>query len=380
MDFVFCLLLVVGIYFMQRDFFANHLNNNSQANKYFFDYLFIYHLIFFVIYLIFAYVNRSDSGEYYEKTLKQSNWADCWESGTVFIEFVAYPFINILGFSYESIMLLFSFFGFQGIAFFYISGNENIFNLPIKYGGFTILELLFFLPNSHFWSSSLGKGSLMTLGIGLFFYGLSRFQRRIIPLFLGALLIYMIRVHILLAIIMSLGIGSLFSFGNLKWYFKLLIIVVSIVGASFVMEDVLKVSGTETINILDDNTGVNRRAGELGKSNSGVDISNYSQGFKLFTFLFRPLFFDAPNTMGVVTSVEDVVYIIMAIQIILIGFVQLLKWNGFFIIAFMSLLIASIALAQVSGNLGIALRQKAQIMPLFFIVYAKIASLRYYKI
>jgi hypothetical membrane protein len=92
------------------------------------------------------------------------------------------------------------------------------------------------------------------------------------------------------------------------------------------------------------------------------------------------LFFDAPNAMGVVTSVEDVVYIIMAIQIILIGFVQLLKWNGFFIIAFMSLLIASIALAQVSGNLGIALRQKAQIMPLFFIVYAKIASLRYYKI
>jgi hypothetical protein len=28
-------------------------------------------------------------------------------------------------------------------------------------------------------------------------------------------------------------------------------------------------------------------------------------------------------------------------------------------------------LAQVSGNLGIAIRQKAQIMPLFFIVYVK---------
>jgi hypothetical protein len=365
---------------MQRDFLSDHINKNSQANKYFFDYLFIYHLIFFVIYLIFAYINRSDSGEYYEKTLRQSNWADCWESGTVFVEFIAYPFINILGFSYESMMLLFSFFGFQGIAFFYISGNENIFNLPIKYGGFTVLELLFFLPNSHFWSSSLGKGSLMTLGIGLFFFGLSRFQKRIIPLLLGALLIYMIRVHILLAIIMALGIGSLFSFGNLKWYFKILIILVSIGGASFVMEDVLKVSGTETINILDDNTGVNRRAGELGKSNSGVDISNYNQGAKLFTFLFRPLFFDAPNAMGVVTSVEDVVYIYMAIQIILIGFVQILKWNGFVIIAFIALLIASIALAQVSGNLGIALRQKAQIMPLFFIVYAKVASLRYYKI
>lgn len=380
MDFVFCFLLIVGIYMMQRGFLIAHINKNIQANKYFFDYLFIYHLIFFIIYLIFAYINRSDSGEYYEKTLRQSNWTDCWETGTVFVEFIAYPFINILGFSYESMMLLFSFFGFQGIMFFYISGNENIFNLPVKFGGFTVLELLFFLPNSHFWSSSLGKGSLMMLGIGLFFFGLSRFQKRIIPLLLGAFLIYMIRVHILLAIVMALAIGSLFSFGNLKWYFKLGFITFALVGASFIMDDVLKVSGTESINIIDENTGINRRAGELGKSNSGVDISNYSQGFKLFTFLFRPLFFDAPNAMGFVTSAEDVIYIIMAIQIILVGFVQILKWNGFFIISFMSLLIASIALAQVSGNLGIALRQKAQIMPLFFIVYAKVASLRYYKI
>jgi len=377
MDFVFCLILIVGIYMFQRDYLISFLND---TNKKFFDFLFIFHLIFFIIYLMYTSTNRSDSGEYYEKTLRVSSWIDCWETGTVFVLFVAYPFIDFLGFSYESMMLLFSFFGFQGMVFFYLAGKENIFNLPMKYAGFTLLELLFFLPNSHFWSSSFGKGSLMTLGIGLFFFGLSRFQKRIIPLLLGAFLVYMIRVHILLAIIMAMGIGSLFSFGNLKWYFKVLIIVVSIGGATFVMDDVLKVSGTETINILDENAGINRRAGELGKSNSGIDISNYSQGFKLFTFLFRPLFFDAPNAMGVVTSVEDVVYIFMAIQIILIGFVQILKWNGFFIISFLTLLIASIALAQVSGNLGIALRQKAQIMPLFFIVYAKVASLRYYKI
>jgi hypothetical protein len=377
MDFVFCLILIVGIYMFQRDYLISFLND---TNKKFFDFLFIFHLIFFIIYLMYTSTNRSDSGEYYEKTLRVSSWIDCWETGTVFVLFVAYPFIDFLGFSYESMMLLFSFFGFQGMVFFYLAGKENIFNLPMKYAGFTLLELLFFLPNSHFWSSSFGKGSLMTLGIGLFFFGLSRFQKRIIPLLLGAFLVYMIRVHILLAIIMAMGIGSLFSFGNLKWYFKVLIIVVSIGGATFVMDDVLKVSGTETINILDENAGINRRAGELGKSNSGVDISSYSQGFKLFTFLFRPLFFDAPNAMGVVTSVEDVFYLLMAIQIILIGFVQILKWNGFFIISFLTLIIASVALAQVSGNLGIALRQKAQIMPLFFIVYAKVASLRYYKI
>jgi hypothetical protein len=33
-------------------------------------------------------------------------------------------------------------------------------------------------------------------------------------------------------------------------------------------------------------------------------------------------------------------------------------------------LLASISLAQISGNLGIAIRQKSQIMPLFFLFYA----------
>jgi len=35
-----------------------------------------------------------------------------------------------------------------------------------------------------------------------------------------------------------------------------------------------------------------------------------------------------------------------------------------------------LSLAQISGNLGIAVRQKAQIMPLFFLVYSKFITLR----
>jgi hypothetical protein len=34
------------------------------------------------------------------------------------------------------------------------------------------------------------------------------------------------------------------------------------------------------------------------------------------------------------------------------------------------LIMAAFTLAQISGNLGIAMRQKAQLMPLFFIFYA----------
>jgi hypothetical protein len=39
-------------------------------------------------------------------------------------------------------------------------------------------------------------------------------------------------------------------------------------------------------------------------------------------------------------------------------------------------ILGSFVLAQVSGNLGIALRQKAQLMPLFFILYAKCIEIK----
>jgi len=380
MDYIITLIIVFGIYFYQRDVLIDRISYSKiKINKSFFDVLFVIHFLSYIVYSLYTIDNRSDSGEYFAKTSLSNDWFSLYSSGTFFIIFLAYPFVNMLNFSYESLMLIFSFIGFEGLVFFYLAARENIYNLPIKIWGFSILELLFFLPNCHFWSSSLGKGSVMTFGFGLLFFGLSRFQNRLFPLLLGAYLVYMIRVHLVLAVLMGLGIGSIFSFGKLKWYFKVLIICVSMGGAAFVMGDVLAVSGTETINILDDNANVNRRASELGKSNTGVDISNYNQAMKLFTFIFRPLFFDAPNFMGIITSFEDVIYLFLAIQIILIGFAQIHRWNGFIIIGFFSFLIASLALAQVSGNLGIALRQKAQIMPLFFMVYCKVASLKYNK-
>jgi hypothetical protein len=68
----------------------------------------------------------------------------------------------------------------------------------------------------------------------------------------------------------------------------------------------------------------------------------------------------------------------------LIFFVQFFKsffkkWkliNTFYRILIFSFLFASIALAQLGGNLGIIMRQKSQIMPLFFIVFCYTEALK----
>lgn len=377
MDIIIVFLIIYGLYQMQID---SIITNNSfktlKFNKRFFNYLFFIHLLFYIIYLVYSYFNRSDSGMYYHRAKFAEEWFSLFQSGTLFIDFITYPFVKYFHLSYESVMLLFSFFGFEGFLFLYLAAKENISNLPIKFAGFTVLELLFLLPNSHFWSVSIGKGCVMLMGIGLFFYGLSRFNSRFVYLLIGSCIIYMVRMHVLIGILIGVGFGMIFGKVKVSMLFKVLISVICILGFYYIYNNVVIETGMEFGLDGDSNESVSHLANELGKSNSGVDIGNYNQFFKLFTFLFRPLFFDAPNVIGLFTSIEDIIYLILFINFLYNGIFKIRSLNGYFMICFISFLVVSLSLAQISGNLGIAVRQKAQIMPLFFLVYSKFITLR----
>ncbi len=377
MDIIIVFLIIYGLYQMQID---SIITNNSfktlKYNKRFFNYLFFIHLLFYIIYLVYSYYNRSDSGMYYLRAKFVEEWFSLFQSGTLFIDFITHPFVIYFHMSYESVMLLFSFFGFEGFLLLYLAAKENISNLPIKFAGFTVLELLFLLPNSHFWSVSIGKGCVMLMGIGLFFYGLSRFNSRFVYLLIGSCIIYMVRMHVLIGILIGVGFGMIFGKVKVSMLFKVLTSVICILGFYYIYNNVVIETGMEFGLDGDSNESVSHLANELGKSNSGVDIGNYNQFFKLFTFLFRPLFFDAPSVIGLFTSIEDIIYIILFINFLYNGIFKIRSLNGYFMICFISFLVVSISLAQISGNLGIAVRQKAQIMPLFFLVYSKFITLR----
>jgi hypothetical protein len=147
------------------------------------------------------------------------------------------------------------------------------------------------------------------------------------------------------------------------------LVILSFLVVILISDNVLENTGAESLNIFESKK-IEYRAKELGKGKSGLDLENYSQGYKLFTFLFRPLFVDAPGIMGIISSFENVFILFLTIQFL----VNLpLFWNGstgFHKIAFFVFLLSAISLAQISGNLGLAIRQKSQIFPLLFIVLA----------
>lgn len=334
--------------------------------------LLFYHILMTVTYFVYAQFNPSDSRTYYRRVadnFRGDSWDAFYGTSTTFVEFVAYPFIKFGNFSYEAMMVLFSFFGFIGFVYFYIFFRENI-RYKHTFLGFDLLTIIFFLPNLHFWSASLGKGSLIFLGLSLYFFGISRVSKRMVAVVFGGLIVYHVRPHIMFVVLISTLLGFIFSARQIGLFWRLTFIIGCGVALFLVYRDVLTLVGIDEEGFLTEGLNLAHRASELSKATSGIDISQYNLPTQVFTFLYRPLFFDAPGTLGYIVSFENVFYLTITLKL-LGGFrgVYFLFSSNFLVkSAFLSFVTISIALAQIAGNLGLAMRQKSQVMILFLFV------------
>ena len=334
--------------------------------------LYFFHLVLSFAYYGYILFNPSDSKAYFRKVdlnMRGDSWFDYYGTSTTFIEFLAYPLIKYFGLSYEACMALFSFFGFLGFIYFYIFFRENL-KFKHTFMGYDLLTLTFFLPNLHFWSASLGKGSVILLGIALFFFGISNIRKRFVAIAIGGLIIYHVRPHIMLVILVSTAIGFMFSSRNVPIAWRVLFLACCGVVFFFIYRDVLALVGVNEDEVLSQGLDLTHRATELTKATSGVDITHYSMPMQVFTFLYRPLFVDAPGLLGLIVSFENVFCLIITARFLFHRNGLSYLFGGGFLSksAFLSFITVSIALAQISGNLGLAMRQKSQIMMLLMFV------------
>lgn len=332
--------------------------------------LFWFHTLFTVIYYIFQMFSRSDSQDYFLRPQTQyATWFSAYATGTSFIDFVGYPFINYLGFTFEMMFVLFSWMGYWGFVFFYVYFKENL-KYKHKFMGMDLIGLLIFLPNMHFWTVSLGKGSIIFWGLGMVMYGLSQLKTRKIHLLLGLLIIYHVRPHVFLFMAVGIVVGLFTGRQKVPLYQKLLVFGAS-VGAMVLLYDKImafsKIDGDNVMQSFNQFSAV--RAYELSKAGSGIDISNYPLPLKLFTFWFRPLFVDAPGAMGLVVSVENMIYLSLTAKLFQKGFIKFIrKGSALLKTSAVAFIATSFALSNTMSNMGIIIRQKSMIMYFLFFV------------
>lgn len=342
--------------------------------------LYWYHLVFFGIYYVYTLFNPSDSIQYYAVAKNASeHWTLLFESGSKFVSFVAVPFVSI-GFSYLTMMLICSWFGYVGFVYAYLFFKENI-TIDVKvFKRFDLLTLLLFLPNMHFWTVSLGKGSIIFMGLMLFVYAIRFPQKRRVALIIGGFFVYMIRPHIMLFVLLGVMVGLLTGKGKkLSVGLKIFIITASIgflIAASSSILSVAKLENSDNVVGDFEQFSEQRSIGLSEKAGSGVDMSNYPLPFKLFTFWFRPLFIDSPSALGLFSSLENLIYLFLFAKIMNRRFLLFIRRAPYMVkMAAITFLTTSFAMTFVMSNLGIIMRQKSMVMYFgFFVIYYFLAN------
>jgi hypothetical protein len=378
--------LILLLLLINQGLFSSLAKKHPFFSKKLMNYLFWYHLLFLGVYYVYTIFNRSDSIAYFDKVdLGSQNWFDYFGTSTTFIDFLSYPFINFLGFNYEMMMVLFAWMGYLGFVYAYLFFRENI---PVKitvFKRFDLLTLILFFPNMHFWTASLGKGAPIFLGLMLFAYAIKDPKSRIVTLILGSILIYYIRPHVFLFVAVGTVLGYMSGKEKISFGKKLFIYIVMIGGLWLVQDQILGVVGLEGSEDLVEgfeDFSAERSESLSSSAGSGVDMASYPLPLKLFTFWFRPLFFDAPGILGLITSVENLMYLLLFVKILKKDFITFIKNST--VVVKMSLVIfflSSFAMTFVMSNLGIIMRQKSMVMYFaFFVIYYYLAQKKYDKI
>ncbi len=369
----------------------NSILLNSLAKKYsFFDKnlmnkLYWYHLIFFIIYFIYTIYNRSDSLLYYEIACNiDIDISNNLYSGTRFIPFLAAPFAQI-GLSYLSLMLIYSWMGYVGFIYAFLYFKENIpINIKV-FGRFDLLNILLFFPNMHFWTASLGKGSVIFMGLMMFCHAIKFPQKRIIVLILGGFFIYMVRPHVMFFVLVGVMIGIMTGKEKISLGIKIFVLISSLVFLVIASNSILALANIENSdNIVDDFEQFSEsRSIKLETSaDSGVSMSNYPLPLKLFTFWFRPLFVDSPGVLGLFSSAENFIYLLLFAKIFNRRFLRFIIKAPYMVkMSAIVFLLSSFALTFVMSNLGIIMRQKSMVMYFgFFVIYYFLAQEKWYQI
>ncbi len=373
------LVLVIVLYIITVPLLNKLKGKHKWFDKELMQKLYWYHVFFTIVYYVTVMNSRSDSYSYYDRPQwAYSSWFEVYQTGTLFIEFVAYPFINFFHFTYEMMMLLFSWMGFWGFVYFYIYFKENI-QYKHYFQGYDLITIFMFLPNMHYWTASLGKGSIILMGMGMATYGLSKIKGRKLALIAGLTIVYNVRPHIFLFMGIAILVGLFTGKQDVPKYQKWLVFIGAAVALALMYNTIIGFVGLDSDNLVGSfDQFSSTRAYELSGSNSGIDISNYPLPLKLFTFWYRPLFFDAPGFNGLIVSVENVFYLVLSYNLCQKGFLKFFKSSSALVKTSAVVFIGtSLALGETLSNMGIIVRQKSMVM--YYLLFIIIAFLDYKK-
>jgi len=319
--------------------------------------------------------------------------ANAWPTGrgTVFVEQFTGVVYTIIGPSRMGGFVMFSFIAYWGLFFF----QRALATAAPAFDQVRYAKLVFLWPSLLFWPSSIGKEALMLFALGLATLGAARVHvQRIISgtvLFgLGGWVAYAIRPHLTVLLVGALIVSYLVSAeraqerssGGLGPLPRVVALAVMLVGFTFLMGQTADYFGgdggdggdtiAQILAATEQRTAVGGSVFASSRPNSALEYPN-----AVVTVLFRPFIFEARSVPVLISAVEATMLAGLTIVSLrrtgralkarqrtrLVVFT--LVFNAAFVFGFSSF-----------SNLGLLARQRTQVLPFLFVLFAGPAAVR----
>lgn len=347
-----------------------------QNIPYYYWLLFGYHLIFtYFAYTLRVQRGRADSQLYwFQNSYTQGkSWFDFLHYGTDFILFLNYPFVK-LGIPYWGGFLLYGTIGYLGIIQ-WIRWAKVVVQDAFVIGKFNFLWLIFFLPNLHYWTASLGKEALLFWGIASVFYALATQQYKSSSFIFGTIVVLLIRPHLAMLLLAAIVLVFLFQKNyTVKRRFYLFAISLLVLTVSLYMA--FQLSGIRYFDWHRIQHFNEYSLLSFKHSGSYVPMLDYSYFYKIFSFHFRPLFFDSHSLAMVFASMENLLMLIIFIiaLVVVFRYYTQLVFPSWMKIIFWFTFLTTVVYIERYANLGIFMRTKMMFQPFLLVALLYIIS------
>lgn len=382
LDFFLILILLLVTFWTNGTATAHLANKNTRRKE--LNAILIYHCVFIGLFTFYILSFGGDSTGYWRYTFQQlggkaGSMFDYYGISTTFPLFLNYIPARILGLSYFTGNFIYGILGFIAIRFIYLLFCQSI-PVNIKVLGIKIIPGIFFLPNLHFWTAGVGKDVLCFLGIAWFLYSLQNFKKRFIPLFISFLILFHARPHIGAVLIVSAALALIFT-NRVKLVYKVLFTGLIAAGFALIYSKLIAFLKIDEVSVESLENLANAKVGQLNHASVGssIDLANYSVPYRFFTFLYRPLFFDAHNIVSLFSSFENLLYLFITFAgARAFSFKYLRKLPVWLSAGTWFFIFSTIIFANSLSNLGIIMRMKNMSIIYFVLCCLCIISLRRY--
>ena len=311
------------------------------------------------------FTSINDPTNFYENALETTQWFSLFNMGSSFISFLIFPFVK-LGLTIEVLFLVFATISFKGLLlYFELIGIDNLSEKN------NLLLLFYLTPSFHFWTSFLGKEALL-LWLMVLVLKKIKFKKYDWKFALIGGIIFMIRPHVFL--ILLLGLGILFLMDETKskkvkrnW---ILITMVSfLVMLPVFMKFFLKIDTLNSASIQAYITDFISTTSNRGTTAISLTETTIFTRIGYLLVMPLPFLYEIKNSLQLIVSIENIYFVLVILGSVYYVVKQKMKWSRLtneLRFALISGVLLMILFASYLYNLGLGNRMRIMFFPYLF--------------